>query len=196
MLKEVASMYITMLPVILAGILNMICVKQSWFREKARPLDRGAKLKDNKRIFGDNKTDLGIITMIVCSILTHIIWGIICKGWSTGRELNRLYTIHNNNITYNILVGALMGLAYMILELPNSFIKRRLQIPDGKTLSGIKGKTFMIIDQVDSLFGIALVLAFVSNISIGQYFNYIILGGLTHITINYILYKLKIRRNL
>ena len=196
MLKEVVSMYITMLPVILAGILNMICVKQNWFKNHAKPLDRGVKLKDNKRIFGDNKTSLGIITMVLCSIITHVIWGIICKYWSIGTKLNQLYIIYKNEVIYNVIIGALMGLAYMLFELPNSFIKRRLEIPDGKTATGIKGKAFLVIDQIDSLIGVIGVLAVISKISITQYFNYIILGGLTHITANYIMYKLKIRRNL
>ena len=196
MLKEVGQMYITMLPVILAGVLNMVCVKQKWFKLLAKPIDRGAKLKDGKRIFGDNKTDLGIITMIISSIVTHIIWGEICTFWSNGQELNQLYINYNNTISYNVLVGSLMGITYMIFELPNSFIKRRLEIPDGKTLNGLKGKVFMVVDQIDSLLGVILVLALVSNITVGQYFNYIILGGFTHISFNWILYKLKIRRNL
>ena len=134
--------------------------------------------------------------MIICSIITHIIWGEICTFWSNGQELNQLYINYNNTISYNVLVGSLMGAAYMLFELPNSFIKRRLEIPDGKTLNGVKGKIFMIVDQVDSLFGVILVLALVSPITIGEYFNYIILGGLTHITANWIMYKMKIRRNL
>ena len=196
MLNTIAQMYITTLPVILAGILNMICVKQKWFKRIAKPLDRGVKLKDGKRIFGDNKTDLGIFTMIMCSIITHIIWGLICGVWEYGQSINQLYSLNQNKITYNILVGFVMGTAYMLFELPNSFIKRRLEIPDGKTSTGIKGKLFLVIDQIDSLFGVALVLVILSRITIGAYFNYIIIAGATHLIFKWLLYKLKIRRNL
>ena len=196
MLNTIAQMYITTLPVILAGILNMICVKQKWFKRIAKPLHRGVKLKDGKRIFGDNKTDLGIFTMIMCSIITHIIWGLICGVWEYGQSINQLYSLNQNKITYNILVGFVMGTAYMLFELPNSLIKRRLEIPDGKTSTGNKGKLFLVIDQIDSLFGVALVLVILSRITIGAYFNYIILGGATHLIFNWLLYKLKIRRNL
>lgn len=194
--RIIGQMYITMLPVILAGILNMVCVKQKWFKRYAKPLDRGAKMKDGKRIFGDNKTDLGIITMILCSVVTHIIWGYVCNIWSTGIELNQLYSVQSNTLRFNIIIGILMGVAYMIFELPNSFIKRRLEIPDGKTINGVKGKVFLIVDQVDSLFGVIAVLALVSPMTVGKYFNYIILGGFTHIAANWIMYKTKIRRNL
>jgi hypothetical protein len=93
-------------------------------------------------------------------------------------------------------VGTVMGVAYMLFELPNSFIKRRLEIPDGKTERGVKGKIFFVIDQLDSMFGVILVLVVVSKISLLQYINYVLLGGLTHICVNLVLYKLKIRRNL
>ena len=89
-----------------------------------------------------------------------------------------------------------MGLAYMIFELPNSFIKRRIDIPDGKTVKGFRGTIFFIVDQIDSMLGVMLVLKLLSNITLFQYIHYVMLGGLTHIAINIILYKLKIRRNL
>ena len=90
----------------------------------------------------------------------------------------------------------MLGFAYMICELPNSFIKRRIDIKPGKTDNGIKGFIFLIIDQIDSLIGVVLVLNIISDISIVKSIMYVILGAFTHISINYILYKLKIRRNI
>lgn len=188
-------MYITTMPVILAGISNMIIVKQKWFKKYAKPIDGGSTWKDNKRIFGNNKTLLGIFTMIICSIITHVIWGIICGNIDYLQSINELYLYNENTLSYNIMIGALMGVTYMIFELPNSFIKRRIDIPDGKTVQGIKGITFFIIDQLDSMIGIMLVLVIFSRLNLAQYINYVILGGITHIIVNLILYRLKIRRN-
>ncbi len=89
-----------------------------------------------------------------------------------------------------------MGLAYVLFELPNSFIKRRMDIPSGKTVSGTKGRIFFLIDQVDSLFGVAAVFAALYPMPLWQYFLYILLGAVTHIAVNSILYAAKIRRNL
>lgn len=196
MMKTILTMYITMMPVILAGISNMVVVKRKWFKKRANPMDYGKELKDGKRIFGNNKTWLGFFTMIGCSILTHTVWGLICKIFTGMQSMNQLYLLHNNTVLYNVVVGAVMGVAYMVFELPNSFIKRRIDIPDGKTEKGFKGKLFFVIDQLDSMFGVILVLAAVSKISLLQYINYVLLGGLTHICVNLVLYKLKIRRNL
>ena len=196
MMKTILTMYITMMPVILAGISNMVVVKRNWFKKRAKPMDGGKELKDGKRIFGNNKTWLGFLTMIGCSIVTHVVWGLICRLFTDMQNMNQLYLCYENNLLYNIIVGAIMGVAYMIFELPNSFIKRRLDIPDGKTERGFKGKLFFVIDQLDSMFGVILVLAVASKISLLQYINYVLLGGLTHICVNLVLYKLKIRRNL
>lgn len=196
MMKTILTMYITMMPVILAGISNMVVVKRNWFKKRAKPMDGGKELKDGKRIFGNNKTWLGFLTMIGCSIVTHVVWGLICRLFTDMQNMNQLYLCYENTLLYNIIVGAIMGAAYMIFELPNSFIKRRLDIPDGKTERGLKGKMFFVIDQLDSMFGVILVLAVASKISLLQYINYVLLGGLTHICVNLILYKLRIRRNL
>lgn len=196
MVKTILIMYITMMPVILAGISNMIVVKRKWFRKRAKPIDHRKELKDGKRILGNNKTWLGFWTMVGCSIVTHIIWGLLCKYFDGMQNMNQLYLYYENSLLYNAIVGGVMGIAYMVFELPNSFIKRRLDIPDGQTEIGFKGKLFFVIDQLDSMFGVILVLAVVSKISFGQYVNYVLLGGLTHICVNLVLYKLKIRRNL
>lgn len=157
-------------------------------------MDRGRVLKDGKRIFGDNKTWIGFFGMIVFAAFSQIIWGLLCK---TGLgKWNYIYEYHENTIIFNFFIGTLFGLAYMLCELPNSFVKRRLNIPDGKTVTGVIGKCFFIIDQTDSLFGVGLVLAFLYPMPVWQYFLYILLGAFTHLSVNFILYKVKIRRNL
>ena len=84
----------------------------------------------------------------------------------------------------------------MLCELPNSFIKRRLQIAPGRTGKGWIGIVFFLIDQIDSLVGVMLVLFLVADISLAKYFAYILLGALTHIAVNLLLYAIKVRRNI
>ena len=107
-----------------------------------------------------------------------------------------LYSVYNNTILYNSFVGFIFGLIYMISELPNSFIKRRLDIKAGKTDKGIKGLVFFIIDQIDSLVGVSLLIFLLSNITLWKSVGYVALGAITHITVNIVLYLLKVRKNL
>lgn len=191
----ILNMYITALPVILAGILNMVFTKTKVYRKYKFPIDRNKFLADGKRLFGENKTWIGFASMILFCMGIQFVWGIILK--LSGLDFhNELYRLHENRFPYNLLIGAFWGLAYMILELPNSFIKRRLDIEPGKTQNSTVGAAFFVIDQIDSMIGVAAVIYFFSDISLMKFLGYIALGGVTHIMVNLILYKLKVRRNL
>ena len=52
-------MYITLLPVILGGIGNMLFVKTVFYKKHRKPIDGG------KNIFGNNKTWIGAFSMII-----------------------------------------------------------------------------------------------------------------------------------
>ena len=55
---------------------------------------------------------------------------------------------------------------------------------------------FFVIDQIDSLIGVFLVLMYLTGISFYEYINYLILGGITHIVVNLVLWIVKVRVNL
>lgn len=187
-------MYVTMMPVILAGILNMCFVKTGLYQKWKAPIDGGKCTKDGKRLLGDNKTWAGFFGMIAAGMISQAVWGMVCAAWLPGK--NFIYDYHTNALPQNLLFGGLFGLAYVLFELPNSYIKRRLDIPAGKTVSGGKGMLFFVVDQTDSLFGVALVLALLYPMPVWQYALYILLGAGTHVTVNFVLYHLKIRRNI
>lgn len=190
----IGKMYITLMPVILAGTLNMIFVKTKVYERIRTPMDGGLCLKDKKRLFGDNKTWAGFGGMILFGMVAQVIWGGVCRLLPEG--VNYIYQYHDNSVLFNLLVGGALGLAYVVFELPNSFVKRRIDIPDGKTVNGLKGVLFLVIDQVDSIFGVTLVTACLYPMPLWQYGLYILIGGGTHIAVNLILYATKIRRNL
>lgn len=189
----ILKMYITMLPVIVAGILNMLFVKTPLYKRINRPIDGGAALRDGKRVFGDNKTWAGFWGMIVFGAAAQTLWGLVCLSFP---ELCPLYSRFGNTLPFNLAAGAAMGFAYVLFELPNSFVKRRFDIPSGKTVRGVKGAVFFVVDQVDSLFGVAAVFALLFPMTVWEYFAYILLGAGTHIAVNSILYAARIRKNL
>ena len=195
MLNTLLCMYLTILPLSVSGICNMLFTKTQFYQKHKQPIDNGKNYKDGKRIFGDNKTWIGFFSMIIISVIIHILIG-VCIDILHLKHMSDLYLLFNNTIMYNAAIGALSGFLYMIAELPNSFIKRRLDIASGKTDKGLKGVIFFIVDQVDSLIGITILLYIVSDIRIGKAVQYVILGALTHIGINLMLYTLKIRRNI
>lgn len=191
----ILDMYATTFPVILSGVFNMIFTKTSVYKKYKTPIDGYKYLSDGKRLFGDNKTWIGFFAMIVFCIVTQLVWGFILKTLELETH-NELYHIHANQSVYNLLIGFLFGFTYVLFELPNSFVKRRLDIEPGKTQNSTVGIVFFMIDQIDSLIGVMAVIYLFSDISFFKYLGYIALGGLTHIGINFILFKFKIRRNL
>ena len=190
----IIKMYMTLLGPILAGVVNSIFCKLNIFKSLKKPLDFNKKIK-GKRIFGDNKTWKGLLGYIFFNVIFMVLVGIIYKACNI-ENLNFFYINHKNTLLFNILVGALLGLFYALFELPNSFMKRRLDIKPGKTIKGAKKYFFIFLDQADSVFGVALVVWMFYPIGIKVYLLYILVGAVTHLVINMLLYLLHLRKNL
>lgn len=192
----VAEMYLTLLPVIIAGSFNMIWCKLPFLKFLQKPMDGGKVLRDGKRIFGDNKTWKGFVGMLVLGTLFTVAWGLISGSSEFLEAHNFMYRNYANTVGYNALAGFLFGLAYAVFELPNSFIKRRLGIEPGKKRGKLSGAVNVFIDQADSVIGCVLVLSFLYPMSILFFAAYVLLGAATHIVINMLLYLLKLRKNM
>lgn len=179
-MESIIKMYITLLPVIFAGIFNMLFVKTKFYKKYRKPIDCG------KNIFGNNKTWIGALSMILFTTLFQLLF-----SFTFLNKYNYIYENNDNNIFFNIFVGFLFGLAYILFELPNSFVKRRLNIEPGKTA----GILSYIVDQIDSIIGVTLILSFFTKIDFFTFLLYILLGAVTHSVVNLVLYLLKIRKN-
>ena len=158
-------------------------------------MDAGLILKDGKRLFGANKTWKGFFGMIVWGALAQILWGLLLKGIPSLEKLHLVYAFYENTVLFNLVLGAFLGLAYVLFELPNSFIKRRLEISEGKTAENGWKWTFIWIDQIDSLIGCIIFLLFYIPLSWQQMLGILILGAGTHIGVNRLLYWAKLRKN-
>lgn len=191
----ILKMYITMLQTILSGALNVLFCKL--YKGKKYPIDRGRYYRDGKRIFGDNKTYVGMISMVIITMLVQAAIGLILSAFHMD-DYSELYNIYPNKLLFNLIAGALFGLTYMLCELPNSFLKRRFSIESGGTTSstGLKKYAFFVLDQFDSIIGVILVLKLLSGITWGMYLFYVFLGGFTHLAVNIILIGLHVRKTL
>ena len=195
MLTTVLMMYVTLFPLILAGIANMAWCKSGILARTKRPIDGGRCLSDGQRIFGDNKTWKGVIGYILFNTLFALLWGLLC-GMAGWERLNFFYVLHDNTPAFNLLIGLLLGLAYSLFELPNSFLKRRLGITPGKSVSGARKVFFVFLDQADSIFGCALVVWMFYDLGALLYLLFVLVGAVTHIAMNMLLYFAGLRRNM
>jgi CDP-diglyceride synthetase len=190
----VGQAYTTLAPVIVAAVLNMAWVTGPWARALNRPIDAGASLADGRRVFGDNKTWKGLLGMVVLGALAGLVWGQVIHG-SRLEPYNLFYARHDNTVGFNAFTGSLLGLVYAIFELPNSFLKRRVGISPGTPHGGAWTVLFVVLDQIDSVVGCALlVLAFAP---VGWAFVLVttLVGGVTHLVLNLLLYALHLRKH-
>ena len=196
-MQWILSLYITMFPVILAGVFNMLLLKIPFLKSRCKPIDGGKNWIDGKRIFGDSKSILGFWLMTLLGGFTELFWGLHLQGiGETKRSL--LYLYFENAPGFNFLIGMLFGFLYMLFELPNSFIKRRFSVSaaeQGDRRRGLK-LIFFILDQIDSMLGIMLCLGILVHLTPAQIVFAIFLGGLTHVLVNCLLILFRVRKYL
>lgn len=194
-MANVITMFNSLMPIIFAGVANMIFVKHSLFSFAYYPMDNYKILKDGKRLFGDNKTWKGFFGMIGFTIIFQVLWGWVNILIPYLTHNHFIYQIQENTLQLNIILGSVLGFAYVICELPNSFIKRRLDIQAGKPANNYLKYPFIFIDQADSIIGCVAVIAYYARLTLHQIFIYILLGALSHIIINQLLYFSRLRKN-
>ena len=126
------------IPVVIGGVLHMVVVSRNYFPGLAQPIWQ--------RAFGANKTWRGFIvvpalTAAAALVLLPLEWLLAERSPFAGHSL--------------LFAGAIAGLGYMLGELPNSLVKRRLGIGAGELPQ--QGKVITIaVDQLDSAVGVAL----------------------------------------
>jgi len=181
------------LPVILGGVFNMVFMKLPLLNSLKTPLDMGRSLKDGKRIFGDNKTWKGFLGMIAITSLWMVFFQMLAINFEWA---NRLSLIPYRDYSYiqGLLFGALWGMGYVLAELPNSFIKRRLSVPPGQNVKGLRGVIFAIFDQIDSVIGCLIMIPVFYAISIVDALAILILGGLVHFAVNVGLFYIGLKK--
>jgi CDP-diglyceride synthetase len=117
MFKVLLTMYITLIPPIISGILNMIWCKMPILKKLQVPMDFGKNFIDKKRIFGDNKSWKGFLGYLILNILTAIIWGMLCNKLGINKY-NYFYINYENTFVYNLLIGfSFSGLEYFTFNI-------------------------------------------------------------------------------
>jgi hypothetical protein len=177
-------------PLLLAAIAQGLCIKYDWLSRLRRPLDLGRAYK-GIRIFGDHKTWRGLtINVLFCSL------GAIIQAWLQGKGVLPQWLFLLDYESHALTVGVLIGLGMTVGELPNSFLKRRFEIPPGKSREGPLGIAFFIYDQVDLTIGIWVFLFFLIRPSLWLVLWSLLLTLALHLAVSSVGYLLGMRKTL
>ncbi len=100
MADSVLQMYVSLAPVIIAGVLNMVWCSTSLAPQLDRPLDNHLVLRDGRRLLGDNKTWKGLVGMVALGVVAFVLWSRVLRGSSLGQwDLFRRRTTRPRDLT-------------------------------------------------------------------------------------------------
>src|SRR5215813_12627113 len=160
-MRELLAVIYLFSPLLIGLALHGFCIKFNRLAFLCRPIDRGWSFR-GKRIFGDNKTYRGVVVVGLGTAIGFGLQSLLLHRIASIRSIE----LFNYSFFKAVAIGLAVGVAAILSELPNSFIKRWFEIAPGSAAKGWKGLVLYVYDQIDFLLGTWLVLAIVAPITI------------------------------
>jgi len=166
-------------PLFISASLHMVLVRFRLFSFSAQPL--------SQKLFGQNKTWRGLWTMPVLTVIG------VEAVTEVAASFNYLPEFWPVTFVERMHLGIALGLAYVLFELPNSWMKRRLGIPPGQKAQK-NAWLFTMIDQADSALGCALVYALLIPETRSYFWILLLISPVIHLVGNLLLYSFGLRK--
>jgi hypothetical protein len=162
--------YSFILPLFIGTVL--LIVKGNYLRSLAQPLSIA--------IFGAGKTYRAFIFMpVICGLSSLLL---------------RSALLHAADHLWSFFLGYLLGFIYLLAELPNSYVKRRLKISAGQSHPAYK-KLQYVVDKTDSLVPLCIVYYYISGVSFAVATAIFTVSLLIHVFFSWLLFRFKIKQN-
>ena len=183
-----------LIPLIVSNVLHMVLVKKNGLSSLCIPL--------NSTLFGPNKTLRGFLFVPFVNGILYLVvnWpgGWLLSGLSSGYYLQQEINIGDINflnlLLMQALIGAVYGLFYMLFELPNSWIKRRMGIASGESSTRFRW-FFTLLDKTDSAIGVSLFFGFLNDFNIEMMIQFFLCASSLHFGISGLLVLSKIKKS-
>ena len=172
-------------PVVLAGLFFIIVLKIGRLGVLKQPIDFGFKVW-SKPLFGKNKTFAGFVIMGLFTMFFGL----------------AIYSVLHNYFDYELDIPTirlsvyflLVGLAYSFGELPNSFVKRQLDIAPGEVAEKkIFKYIFFVIDNIDSVLACWLVYVWLFDFSVESTLVAVVVSAVIHLGTDVLMRGLKLK---
>lgn len=169
--------------ILVGGVAQGIVIRLDLVPGLAVPLDAGRCL-GGRRIFGANKTLRGALVMIGATTIAGAVLLSLAPPVTPAPSCGRAG------------LGALMGLAYILAELPNSFVKRRLGIAPGAQSHGWPRWVQYVADQADSVVGVVLLLWWLLGLTAGEVCFLAVVGVVVHAAFDLVLHSAGVKEGI
>jgi len=174
---------------IVAGLAHSAWLRTPASRRLLLPIDGGARFR-GKRVFGENKTVRGFVVMVPAAAASFALFhGVVSRVSPTiAGDLWRLDTVG-----YAAL-GAWAGLGFMLGELPNSFLKRQLDVAPGMAPPSRAGTAVVfVVDRVDSIIGMLVAISLVVPTPRMTWVYVLLIGPGIHLAFSALLYRIGVK---
>jgi hypothetical protein len=163
-----------------AGCLHTLWLKSAWAKPFAIPIDLGRTFR-GRRFFGANKMFRGFMMMAPASAASFFLLSRFMPGpWPlSGWQYANL--------------GFSAGLGFMLGELPNSFVKRQLDIRPGAAPRGIAKWIFLLVDRTDSIIGMLLMMQIQVPVPGQTWIVLLVAGAAIHALFSFAMFHLGIK---
>jgi hypothetical protein len=188
-MREFWTIAYLFLPLLVGLALHGFCIKYDGLAFLCRPIDRRRKFR-GKRIFGDNKTYRGLVVVSLGTAIGFGLQSLLLHRIASVKDVE----LFDYAFFSSVALGLAVGVAAMLSELPNSFIKRQFEIAPGTAAKGWKALIFYVYDQIDFLLGAWLVLAIVVPVTVGRVLLSAVLLLVAHQIMSSVGYALGMRR--
>jgi CDP-diglyceride synthetase len=174
---------------VLAGFAHSAWLGSRWSRRLSIPLDGGARIR-GRRVFGDNKTVRGFVVMIPAAAVAF--WALYLVVSLVGPSVKG--SLWQASARDYAVLGAWAGLGFMLGELPNSFIKRQLDVAPGQAPRGrTAALVSFIVDRLDSIVGMLLAITLAAPTPWLTWAFVILIGPAIHFAFSVLLYRLGVK---
>jgi len=173
---------------VLAGCAQVVWLASSWSRRFSLPLDGGHAFR-GRRIFGENKTVRGFMVMVPATALAFVVVAQV-SGHGNPQAIG-LWPLSPAGYAW---LGAWTGLGFMLGELPNSFVKRQLDIAPGAiSPHGAAAPWQFVADRLDSGLGMLTALSLAVPVPWRTWALVLFLGWALHWSFSVVLFRLGVK---
>lgn len=174
----------------LAGAVHVLWLKSPASARFRVPLDRGRQLV-GRPILGANKTLAGLMAMPPAAAGAFLLARLLEPALPNWLRAG-FWPLPP---THYAALGFACGLGFMLAEIPNSFIKRRLGIGPGQSgPSGPLRWLFVVFDRCDSSVGVLLVLTLFVPVTAATWLWVLAIGPAAHLLFSLWLQAVGVKR--